>query len=378
VKIAIIYPDYHSRGGVERVVQFLARGLSARRHQVDVWCRDAEIEAVDSRIRFNKVRCLGRSGPFMLLSFACKTAREVAVNSYDAVVTMGAASLAPNTIIIANSVHLHWYRQSRAQLKPSQLRWWLKVFNPLHRIVISLEKAQYKFGRYKHIIAASQPIKTELNKLYEIPLSDIEVLPNGADVKKLVPEQSARLVLRRQLGLSEGDELILFAANEFERKGLRQILDSLVRIPDPRLKLLVISRADPKQFVELSRRLGILERVTFLPATSDLHRYMWASDLFVMPTQYEAWSLAIVEAQAAGLPVITTRLGSADTVIDHGVSGFLLDDPFDVDELTQAIQSWRSSPSRDKMSSAALERAGSYAWDKILDGLENILRNIVK
>jgi len=311
----------------------------------------------------------------MLLSFAWQTAREVAISSYDAVVTMGVASLAPNTIIVANSVHLHWYRQSRARLRPSQLRWWLKILNPLHPIVIFLEKMQYRVGRYKQIIAASQPIKNELNNLYEIPLSDIEVLPNGADIRKLVPDQATRLAVRRELGLSDGDQLILFAANEFERKGLRQVVETLVRIPDPCLKLLVISRADHKQFLELTRELGLSQRVSFLPPTSDLHRYMWASDLFVMPTQYEAWSLAIVEAQAAGLPVITTRLGSADTVIDDGLSGFLVDDPLDVSELTAAIQLWRASPNREAMSAAAIERARQFSWDNILDGLENILRN---
>ena len=298
---------------------------------------------------------------------------QLKVNNYDAVIVMGVAGLCQDGFVVANSVHRQWFKYSLSLTKKFTLKWCLKILNVRHYVVMWLEHLQYQSGSYRKVIAVSEPIKDELHVNYGVPRSQIEVLPNGADFKALTPNLSVRVEARAALKVADDEILLCMLVNELERKGVRQVMSAMKILSNYPLKLLVVGRFEQADCAQIANEVGVADRVIVRPSTNDVKRYLWASDLYTLPTQYEAWNLSIMEAQAAGLAVITTRLVEADLVVAPEQSGYLLEDPLDVNELVAALQKWLNNPDKTAMSLMARERAERFSWENLVEQLSNII-----
>jgi glycosyltransferase involved in cell wall biosynthesis len=123
------------------------------------------------------------------------------------------------------------------------------------------------------------------------------------------------------------------------RKGTDVLLDALARLPKQvAWKCIIAGNGEVRHYKQISAKLGIEDRVEFLgwvneqQVTALLHR----TDVFVLPSRYENQPLTILEAMAAGLPVISTRIGAIPEQVRDGVSGILVD-PGDVRALRDAL-----------------------------------------
>jgi UDP-glucose:(heptosyl)LPS alpha-1,3-glucosyltransferase len=375
LKIAIVARDYHSRGGLERVSQFYARHLRDRGHEVHLFYGNGSLSELDEGVRFHQVKTGLKSGWLYCLLFATLVSFRVKSALFDSVILIGAAGVCRDGTIVANSVHREWFYHSLSQLPIFSLRRLLKILNPLHYVVIAIEHLQYRHGHYRSVIAVSEPIKSELSKHYRIPPSKISLLPNGTNCRP--KDVNVRQDVRRQLNVSNDEFLLCMLVNELERKGVRQAMAAVSKLRAYPLRLLVVTKVDLRQVIKLARQFDVLDRVIPRAATPDAQGYLWASDLYLLPTQYEAWNLSIMEAAAAGLPVITTKLDQADRIITSGESGYLLADALDVDELTAAIAKWIAAAPEEKMrmSAKSQESVRPYLWDAIVRQLESILTN---
>ncbi len=327
MKIALVTRDYNSRGGVEKISQYYARILRDLGHEIHVWCSELAPTPQDNDIKFHQIPLRCGRGALYIWMFATSVRKKLPVSDYDAVLIMGVAGLCEGSFIVANSVHRHWFQYSLQQLSPLSGKFWLKVFNITHYVVMILEWLQYRKSNPRRIIAVSEPIRRELNACYDLPLDLIDVLPNGADTKLLSPDLLARKEFRAELGVADNEYLLCMLSNEIERKGVRQVMQAISALKHFPLKLLIVGRLDRNVCLAIAGQYGIEDRVILHGSTPDVKPYLWASDLYVLPTQYEAWNLSIMEAHSAGLATITTRLGQADLVIDQGHSGYLIEDP---------------------------------------------------
>src|SRR5262249_49765221 len=147
------------------------------------------------------------------------------------------------------------------------------------------------------------------------PADKIEILPNGADLAEFARQEQTRQLIRRQLNFADSDLVMVMLANELERKGFPQVLRAMQQVGDERLKLLCVGRAGIESYGKLISSLSLTGRVLHIKSDPKPQKYLWAADLYILPTQYEAFNLSIIEAQAAGLPVITTALGQADQAV---------------------------------------------------------------
>lgn len=168
------------------------------------------------------------------------------------------------------------------------------------------------------VIALSESDAAYLKGKFGVPERILAVIPNGVPIPERLP---SRREARSRLGLPEGAILAGFAGALEEKKGIRDLLEAarLCALPDLALAFagegsleLELRRSDPgsaPRFV-----LGRLEEMgTFLAAL----------DLFVLPSHQEAMPLALLEALAAGLPVVATRVGGIPEAIRDGVTGLL-------------------------------------------------------
>jgi glycosyltransferase involved in cell wall biosynthesis len=94
----------------------------------------------------------------------------------------------------------------------------------------------------------------------------------------------------------------------------------------------------------------------------------------VLPTQYEAFALTIVEALASGLPVITTAVPGAGDLIEHDVTGLLQQDPADADELADLLRRVLDPAARDRFATAAPRAVAGLEWSTLMARLDDVVQ----
>ncbi|MEO6436555.1 MAG: glycosyltransferase family 4 protein, partial [Tepidisphaeraceae bacterium] len=169
---------------------------------------------------------------------------------------------------------------------------------------------------------------------------------------------------------SGGSINVLFVGQDFERKGLQQLIDAFLHIEDHRLKLTIVG-GDKRWHLPL-------KSITQVGATSDTRPYYRAADFFVLPTRHDPCSLVVLEALAMGLPVISTKFNGATEIMTDGVHGYVLDDPSAVPALADAMQKLMDPQRRAEMSKACLELRPRLSYEHHLDRLEEIYRSVLK
>jgi len=226
-----------------------------------------------------------------------------------------------------------WYCRPLSVLSPGRRRrYWSRR---------QLEKRQLGSPRGV-IVAVSRLVEFHLRHLHGVDPRRILLVYNGVDTEHFTPARRAtdRPVIRAALGLGDADVLFLLAAHNLTLKGAGAALAAFrrVAVADPAARLAFIGRGDSRAYLGAARALGIAERCHFLGFVDDSAKYYSAADVYLHPTFYDPCSLAVLEAWASGLPVITTRLNGAAELATPGQHGCIVPDPRDVQGMAAAMQ----------------------------------------
>ena len=182
MKIAITFPAIHRRGGVERIALECANFLARRGHEVFIFCARSEKSAIDPRITIVHVPSHEKQAVPRLLSFARLSRRKL--NSYPSIEAVGAFGVqSPRGVYWAQSVHSAWI-----EISASRRNWKgriLQKLNPMHPLVLRMEKHVYGGRRYDKVVALTPDVKADLQKFYDVPESDILVIPNGFSPRRI-------------------------------------------------------------------------------------------------------------------------------------------------------------------------------------------------
>ncbi|MBI5188684.1 MAG: glycosyltransferase family 4 protein [Nitrospirae bacterium] len=238
--------------------------------------------------------------------------------------------------------HIEWLKQ-RETIDPFWKRFTFRI-NPLHITLLNLERKIFRDTGL--IIANSNMVKSQIVKHYGVPENRIRVIYNGVDLRRFSPQNRERWrdKVRKGLSIPEDAKVILFVGSGFERKGLKTLLRALSVFKmtgDSSLKnvyLLVIGKGNIKKFKSIAEGYGVKDGVYFLGIQRDIERFYGAADLFVLPTIYDPFSNATIEAMSSGLPVITTIYNGVSELIENNVEGFILKNVLDSDELSEKIR----------------------------------------
>ena len=363
--VGLVFPGLHRRGGVERSIREMARRLTDR-YSVGFVGDEFDPDGMDG-VHFVPVG--GRSLPGALgpLSFRRRAARRLAGLPVDVTVSYG-ANCPPGDILWVNSVHKAWLRQGRPiptpiGAVPNAVRYAL----PRHRVLLGLERSYFR-SRPKAVVAVSRQTAGELVELYGIEPELISTIPNGyaADEFSAEAARAARPGLRADLGLSD-DVALLLVANELHRKGLRTLLEATALLGDPRVRVEVVGRAPIDPYRPLIDRLGLGGRVRWHGPSGDVASWYALADLFVMPTQYEAFPLVVVEALASGLPVVTTAVAGSSEVVIPDTNGLLQHDPDDAEELADLLRRGLDPDRRAAWAAAAPGTVADLEWSRLAE-----------
>jgi UDP-glucose:(heptosyl)LPS alpha-1,3-glucosyltransferase len=281
------------------------------------------------------------------------------------------AAAAPGSVVWMQSVHAAWMETSRRTRGPlGRLK---QRLNPFHPIILHLERKLLAGRRYRKIIALTEQVRDDVEKFYGVQREDIVVIPNGFSPQEfsLAGVAKMRAPIRARLGYAEGAKVVIFVANELERKGFRPLLRAIARLGDPTVHLLAVGRLSASACESEICALGLSGRVKFTGATSEVADYFAAAEVFALPTQYEAWGLVVTEAMACGLPVLTSRLAGAAVTVQEPASGRLLDDPDDDAEIAQKLGALLRG---EHAAAPEIAQAVShYRWSELLTKYEEVL-----
>lgn len=230
-----------------------------------------------------------------------------------------------------DGVHRAWLER-RTRYEP-KWRGWFRQWKRKHRELLALEAGLLKPGATRAIIANSQIVKEEIIRFFGYPADQIHVVYNGVPNQPGESLEELRTETRRQMGMTQRDYVMLFAGSGWERKGLRFAIDGINQANLSQPTLLVAGRGSQLSFPQSSR-------VRFLGPVTEMKPLFAAADVFVLPTIYDPFSNACLEALAAGLPVITTRANGFSEIIESGVEGEILSEPSDSAAIARAIEKW--------------------------------------
>lgn len=183
---------------------------------------------------------------------------------------------------------------------------------------IDLQHAVISRSLHRHI-AVSRHVAWRLHDRFDVPGERIAVIPNAVTLAPPAPRDAA---LRARVLLGQRAPLVLTVARLDAQKGVAYLLDAAAEVPDA---IFVIAGEGPERATLEARAsaLGIAHRVRFLGHRRDVPPLLAIADLFVLPSLWEGLPLSVLEAMAAGVPVVATRIGGTDELVRDGETGTL-------------------------------------------------------
>lgn len=229
------------------------------------------------------------------------------------------------------------------------------------------------FRWVSRILTPARAIRERIGESGIFPVERVDWVPNGVDPERFAADAAARAAARERFGFPDGAVLVN-TARLHDQKAHALLLRAFATLPGrPTLALAGRGRLEP-ELRALAAQLGIADRVRFLGHVDDVPDLLRASDVFVNAAHVEGMPNNVLEAMAAGLPIVATEVGDVGAMLDGGGAGRLVP-PGDAAALAAALREVLESPGRGaELGAAARRRAREvYPVDRMLDGVEACL-----
>ena len=370
MKIVIIRQRYNPYGGAER---FVSRALNAlsQQHSVTLHLIARKWEPITG-ISFHACNpfYLGRlTRDLGFAFFACKIAAKLDVDLIQSHERLCCCDI----YRAGDGVHREWLKQRSRQLKG--LKRFLQHANPYHLYLKLAERKMFEGDRLRAVICNSQMVKHEILSYFRIDEHKIHVIPNGIDTQAFHPKlKSERDNLRQQWQIPGDAPVYLFVGSGYQRKGLKQTLQAFA-LQQQGYLLVVGHDKHEQRYRALAKQLNIETRVLFLGSQQDVKPFYGLSDVFVLPTLYDPFPNAALEAMACGLPVITSSKSGAAEILTSGVNGFVCD-ALDIQDLASSMQILSNRDLAHHMGLEARALAEAYDWNIIGDALTHLYQSL--
>jgi glycosyltransferase involved in cell wall biosynthesis len=215
------------------------------------------------------------------------------------------------------------------------------------------------------------------------PASKFDVVPLGFDLSPFSVDRGARTQmregLRAELGIPSEARLVTLIARLVPIKRVDRFLRVATALRDlPDVRFLIVGDGELRESlhsVDEARTLG--DRLVWAGFRRDIPAVCFASDVIVQTSDNEGTPVSLIEAQAAGVPVVSTSVGGTAAVVDHETTGFLVP-VADERALAEAVRSLLDDPERAaRMGAAGREVAiSSFTLERLCSSLDEIYRPV--
>lgn len=227
------------------------------------------------------------------------------------------------------------------------------------------------------VIAQTNNMKGAMQEICE---RDIFVIPNGVNMDRF--SRLSREESRSKLNIKGSDIILLFVGGLRSIKGVRYLVESMsiIKQESGNVRLLIIGDGKERQDLEkLATKLNLNECIHFVRQVPNevIPEYMISSDLFILPSLSEGFPVTVLEAMAAGLPIVITRVGGMPEIVREGENGFLVEpkNPGHIAEKVRLLLEdnelrWRISENNRK-------KAEQYSWERIARNIQEVYTEVV-
>jgi UDP-glucose:(heptosyl)LPS alpha-1,3-glucosyltransferase len=303
-----------------------------------------------------------------LLSFALAAPRAVARERWDVVVGFGRTPR-QDVVRCGGGTHRTYLRaMEEAGLRP-QMR------GPYHRAILWLERRQFGPGGHRRVLAVSRRVRDEVVADYGVGPERIAVIYNGVDLDRFHPRHRAALgpPLRRALGIADGVRLCAGIGSGFRRKGFDLLLELWREAPPAGAALVLVG--DDERLARYRRAAP--GGVVVAGPRDDVEAVLAAADAVCVPSRQEAFGNVVLEACAAGVPVVTSRRAGAAELLEGELATLVVGDPEDRGELRAALTR-ALGPDGVELGRAARARAEALPWETHAARVEALLAEVAR
>jgi UDP-glucose:(heptosyl)LPS alpha-1,3-glucosyltransferase len=306
-----------------------------------------------------------------LLLFAEKHKKITEKQHYDVVMGFG------NTIymdVYQSHGGVHWSSTVRKlYAEKSTIRRFIK------RLLIALslkqwtrawiEAAPFRLNPRPKIVAISHMIKKDMESFFHTNENEIEIVYNGVDTTRYNSSlrQRMRGPLRDKSGIREDDIVFLFVSYDLKKKGVEPLVEAAAKLKktgNNNFKVLIVGGSPYRSLTGLIASRGLKDDIIFTGRVKSIDEFYANSDVFVLPTYYDACSLVVIEAMASGIPSITTTFNGASGIITNGKNGYIISHPPDPSELADKMHLLMAYENRKGMSEEAFRTGQDYSTER--------------
>jgi glycosyltransferase involved in cell wall biosynthesis len=331
-------------------------------------------------VSWHPVRVPRRPAPLRIAAFAIAAGLQVRRHrtAMDVIHTCGA--VVPNRVDVSTVHFCHeGYVDLYRDLAPREMSAGRRMNTSAKRfLAVALERYCYRPCHVRMLLAVSSQIRDELTRHFaRVPAV---VTPNAVDLGKFAPDADARAALRHQEAV--GDAVVaLFVGGDWERKGLDVAIEGIARarLAGAPVVLWIVGSGNQERYRRQAGAAGISGAVRFWGRQPDPRAWLTAADVYLGPSTYESFSLAMVEAAACGLPLITTEVGIASELFGaatDGAPGILV--PPDAVAIGKALV--QLSSDRDLMrqyGKVARQCAQRFTWDNLVGQVDGVYQELL-
>lgn len=225
------------------------------------------------------------------------------------------------------------------------------------------------------ITAVSDNLREETYRSFAIE-KDIQVIPNFVDSIRF--RQTDKGHFKKMLA-PNGERILAHVSNFRKVKRVEDVVRVFERVHEViPSKLLMIGDGPERQSAEeLCRTLRICNDIRFLGKQEQMDEILSITDLFILPSQYESFGLAALEAMSCGVPVISTNAGGLPEINVQGKTGYLSDVGDVTDMAKHAIEILKEDSTLERFKRHAIEHASNFEKEKIIPMYEDLYNQVV-
>lgn len=397
MKICIFTETYYPvMGGGETQAKLLAEGLEMHSASVVVLTRrsDASLKKIEQYgdIKVYRLAPVGRGQLKKWgLLFSSIPALLRLRNQYELIFVSGYRIIGLTAVLIGKLLRkpVVLKADSQGEMSGNFFEAGLQKFG--------IAKSSFAFRSFLHIrnsilrkadaFSAISPAIAAEWKASGIPSEKVHLIPNSVDTSRFFPvDGTQKRFLREKLGLPPDAIIVIYTGRLVSYKGLPLLLkvwNEIRRDVDQTLLILAgtggldIHNCED-ELREYTKAHGMEDHVKFTGAVQNVWEYLQASDLFVFPTENDAFPSSLVEAMACGLPVIATPVGAIESIVVDGETGVLIE-PSNFEQLFQALHVLLT----DRAAAARMGGAASQAVQRhysakiIIEKYEELFQHVI-
>lgn len=358
--IGFIKQKFVPFGGGEGYLSSLAMACVEQGHDVTILTSSDWPDSADGAFNLLKIPINRSTRSSKQRSFSDHATQAIRQHPFDCTLSLD-RTVGQDVWRAGEGVHSVWLE--RRKEFETGLSSTLNQYMPGQRTRLALEAACVQHSR--RIIANSKVVLNDLQRVYQLPSDQVELIPNGIQLDRFTPPEKSYDTgkARRELGLPEGSPVILFVGSGFRRKGLPELFEALQLLPEA---LLVVLGRDPIQpWMRRAQKMGLHKRVRFLGPQKDLVPWYRAADVTTLPSWFDSFGFTGLESVACGTPLVTTAYCGVSQILEgHPAAGQVVKRPDQSQQLAAALSSQLTAPKTNERSQEIRGAAKAYSIEE--------------